>query len=96
MVNLGSRLKTLREQKKLTQVQLADRIGVAPNSISAYEAGIRCPSFENLVKLARIFHVSTDFLLGLEKRHVLDISALGDEEAGFVLELVKLLSKKPT
>lgn len=94
MVDFGIRLKALRETRNMTQAQLADRLGVAPNSVSAYESGLRYPTYENLVKLARIFHVTTDYLLGLEKRNKLDISALNDEEVQFVIELVGLLSRK--
>ena len=64
----------------MTQKDLADRIGVSKSIISSYESGIRYPSYDVIVKMARIFHVSTDYLLGKEKKRVLDSSALTDDE----------------
>lgn len=62
---MGEKLKSLRIEKKLTQKQVADRIGLAISAVSSYESGTRYPSYDVLVKLARIFHVSTDYLLGM-------------------------------
>ena len=56
---MGEKLYSLRIEKKLTQKQLAARIGLAISAVSSYESGSRYPSFETLIKLARIFHVST-------------------------------------
>ena len=58
------RLKKIRENRGLSQSQLADMIGLPPSSISHFENGPRKPSFDNLRKLASALNVSTDFLLG--------------------------------
>lgn len=52
---MGEKLYSLRIEKKLTQKQLAARIGLAISAASSYESGSRYPSFETLIKLARIF-----------------------------------------
>ena len=60
----------LIEQRKLnnyTQRQIADMLGIKQPSYIRYEKGDSEPSFENLVKLADIFDVSIDFLLGREQ-----------------------------
>ena len=74
MREFGNRLRTLRKQKNLTQKQLASQIGVKNSIISFYEMGDRLPSPEIIVKLAAIFHVSADFLMGIDKKEVIDIS----------------------
>ena len=56
----------LRAEKSLSQVQLAEEFGVDKSTIAKYETGERSPDLETLVRLARFFNVSTDFLLGLE------------------------------
>lgn len=61
---LGTRLKYLRTQKKLTQKQLAEKINVTHVSISGYESGNRSPDTDTLQRLADFFEVSTDYLLG--------------------------------
>ena len=58
------RLRTAREQRKLSQGELADRAGLQASAISHFETAGRKPSFENLKKLADALNVSTDFLLG--------------------------------
>lgn len=58
------RLKKTRENRELSQSQLAELIGLPPSSISHFENGPRKPSFDNLKKLAGALHVSIDFLLG--------------------------------
>ena len=94
MVNMGNKLKTLRTQKKLTQKQVADRIGLAISAVSSYEAGTRYPSYEVLIKQARIYHVSTDYLLGMTERRIVDTTGLNEEEVATVSQLVELLKRK--
>ncbi|MGI6012849.1 MAG: helix-turn-helix domain-containing protein [Oscillospiraceae bacterium] len=91
MVNFGNRVKMLRIEKRLTQKQLADQVGVAVSAVSSYESGNRYPSYEVLINLARIFHVSTDYLLGLNKRIEIDVSGLEEEEIDAVTQIVTLL-----
>lgn len=90
IVDLGEKIKSLRKSKNMTQKDLADRIGVSKSIISSYESGIRYPSYDVLVKMARIFHVSTDYLLGIEKKRVLDASALTDDEIEAIKNLIMI------
>lgn len=60
----GKRLKSLREEKELTQKDLADMLGLTPKAISFYELGSREPSGEVLINMARILDTTTDYLLG--------------------------------
>ncbi len=59
-----SRLRTARERRKLSQVELAQRTGLQPSAVSHFEAGRRAPSFDNLKRLANALDVTTDYLLG--------------------------------
>jgi transcriptional regulator with XRE-family HTH domain len=63
-MNYGERLKKLRESKKLSQQQLADRLKINRSTYARYELGQTQPDFETLEKLADFFEVSTDYLLG--------------------------------
>ena len=88
MVDFGEKVKKLRHEKDLTQQQLAELLGVAVSAISSYESGSRYPSYEVLISLARIFHVSTDYLLGLEKLKIVDVSGLDDNEIKVILQMI--------
>lgn len=87
-MNFGNRLKTLRIKKKLTQQQLADLLGLTKSVISAYENGLRYPTYDVLIKIARIFKVSTDFLLGVEIKREIDTSGLTDEQVEALIVLI--------
>lgn len=90
MVNMGTRLKQLRKDNKMTQQQLSEVLGLAISSISSYESGDRKPSYSILRKYAAYFHVTSDYILGIEKKISLDVSDLTKEQ----IDSVKLLITK--
>ncbi len=61
---LSNNLKKLREVKKLTQKNLSEMLGVGISTVSGWESGYRHPDVEILVKIADLFDVSVDSLLG--------------------------------
>ncbi len=67
IVELGEKIKELRIGCGLTQKQLADKIGVATNTVSQYESGKYKTSIDVLVNLAVELDTTTDYLLGLER-----------------------------
>lgn len=62
---LAEKLTLSRKNNKLSQAQAAKHVNVSPSAISAYEHGESTPSLEILIKLAGLYHVSTDYLLGI-------------------------------
>ena len=61
---LSERLKLLREEKELTQQQMAEAIFSTQQKVSNYENGLVEPDFETLVRLADFFDTSADYILG--------------------------------
>ena len=61
----AERLKELRRDKNIGQVELARFIGVSKGTISLWENGLREPTLSNIVSLAKFFDVTTDILIGL-------------------------------
>lgn len=94
MVDFGSTLKTLRLREGMTQAQLAQKLGLTKSVISAYETGLRLPSYDILIHIAKIFGVSTDYLLGLEQRKEIDLSGLSQEEIDALLNLIRAMKQK--
>ncbi|AJW76948.1 repressor [Marinitoga sp. 1197] len=64
---LKDRLKKLRQDKGLTQEELAKKLNITRKSISAYETGRATPSPEMLKVIAEFFNVTTDYLLGIDE-----------------------------
>lgn len=93
-VDFGQRLKELRVQAGMTQLQLAQRMGVTKSVVSFYELQERTPSPDILVKLSGIFKVSTDYLLGLDPRETIDISGLSREDIAIMRALAESLRRK--
>ncbi len=79
---IADTIKSLRETVNMTQADLAKKLNITRSSVNAWEMGISVPSTALIVELAQFFHVSTDYLLGLEHNLSLDISALDDTEVG--------------
>jgi len=94
MVCFGGILKKLRLQERMTQQQLAQKLGVTKSVVSYYELQERYPSPEILIKLASVFHVTTDYLLGLETREIIDLSGLDEDDIATVKQMVSALRKK--
>ena len=93
MLNMGERLKQLRINNNLTQRQVGQRIGVAISAVSSYETGVRYPTYESLVKLSRLYNVTTDYLIGLTDRNLIDLSELEEDEVALINSMVRALRK---
>lgn len=94
MVNFGERLRLLRRSKKWTQKDLAARLGITKSVISAYETSLRYPSYDILIRIAAIFKVSTDYLLGVEKENSFNTSGLSPENEQLIRQLIDALRDK--
>lgn len=92
-MNFGDKLKELRKSHNLTQRELAERLNVAKSVVSYYESGDRFPSYDVLIRISRTFHVTTDYLLGVERRRMIDVSGLSEENIDVVMGVVKALQK---
>lgn len=94
MVNFGEKLRELRTSFGMTQAELASRLRVTKSVVSYYELHERTPSPDVLIKLADIFHVSTDYLLGVEQRKMIDVSGLSEADIKLILMTVESLREK--
>lgn len=72
----NQRIRELRVSQNMSQVELARRLGVTKQSVSNWENDNIMPSIELLIRIARVFGVSTDYLLGMTDTETLDVSGL--------------------
>lgn len=63
---LGKRIMALRKAAGMTQEQVAERLGVSPQAVSKWENDVSCPDVTMIPRIAQLFNVSTDELLGLK------------------------------
>ena len=93
-IMVADRIKGLREQRGLTQTELAKLLGITRSSVNAWEMGISIPSTQYIVELSLIFKVSTDYLLGVDKSASIDVSGLDEKDIEVVHNLVEHLRNK--
>ena len=92
--DFGYRLKNLRQQHHLTHTQVANRLNLSKTSISGYENNVKTPSQDVLIKLAGLYRVSTDYLLGLDDEEMISVEGLTRQQRRLVEELVRMLQEK--
>ncbi len=76
---LGQRIMELRSVRSWSQVEVAKRLGVAKQTVSNWENENIQPSIEMLIRLSKLFHVSTDYLLGIDAATQLNVDGLPPE-----------------
>lgn len=86
--------KELRISKNLTQTQLAERMWVKKSIISAYETDARPPSLDMLIKYAKEFNVTTDYLLGLQEHKFINVDSLTDQQINILNSIILEFSKE--
>lgn len=90
---LCERIKELRIANNYSQVDLARLLGVTKQSISNWENNNIMPSVEMLVKIAKLFSVSTDYMLGLDDKKYIMVDGLTEEEISHVRLIIKDITK---
>ena len=85
---LNKRIKQLRIERGLSQVDLAEKLGVSKQSISNWENDNIQPSIEMLLKISRIFSVSTDYLLGEDSREFIEITGLKKQYIAHIQQII--------
>ena len=85
----ADRIKALRESRGWTQAELARRMNMTRNGINSWEQGLSMPSPQSLVDLARLFSVSTDYLLGVEKHNTVNVTGLDEKDVALIAQLAE-------
>jgi len=85
---LNENIKELRIAHGMNQVEFGKHVGVTKQCVSNWENDNVLPSVEMLVKIANVFGVSTDFLLGISKTKTIDVSLLTEEQCAHIHLLI--------
>ncbi len=87
----AERIKILRTARGWTQAELARRLGITRNGVNSWEQGLSMPSPAFLVELAKVFSVSTDYLLGIERLESINVTGLEEQDVAVLSELADRL-----
>lgn len=91
---IADRIKLLREEHKLTQADLAKKLGITRSGVNAWEMGISVPSTQYIVELANLFGVSTDYLLGLKSTVTINAAGLSESDIQLLNTIAAYLRSK--
>jgi transcriptional regulator with XRE-family HTH domain len=107
-MTISNRIRQLRQERRWSQAELGERLGVHQKQVSAYERGVNLPSTEALIKLAEVFDVTLDYLafeargqpaaLNIQDRELLrrfeELDTLSAQEKTLAKEILDLVILK--
>ena len=88
-MQIGERIGYLRAREGISQAGLAKALGATRAAVNAWEMGISNPNMQSLIDLAEYFHVSMDYLLGMDSRGQVSIATLNQREKEIVVNLIR-------
>lgn len=94
MLKIAERVQYLRARHGLSQAELAKKLGVTRSAINSWESYDSVPSVEKISKMAKIFNVTSDYIIGLSHDVTVDISNLSTNEQDVVFRMVECLENK--
>ncbi|MBU3875476.1 helix-turn-helix domain-containing protein [Faecalicatena sp. AGMB00832] len=92
-MRFAAMLKELREEKGITQSELADQLGITRSTVAGYETKGKQPDYERLIEIARFFDVSVDYLLTGYEYYPISIEGSPKHSLKRLLKVYASLSK---
>ena len=91
---LGKRINEQRAAMGWSQVQLAEKLSVSKQTVSNWENENIQPSIEMLVRVSKLFHVSTDYLLGLDSAQTINVDGLPRTFVAHITQIIEDYKQK--
>lgn len=89
LFTLADRIKALRIRTGMTQSEVARLLGLSRSGVNAWEMGLSVPSTQYIVELAKVFGISTDYLLGLENTSTISVKGLSQKQVSVLLDTIE-------
>lgn len=91
---IHERIKMLREQYNYSQADLAKKLGIVRTSVLAWENQTSVPAMKHIIAMAKLFRISTDYLLEVDNKRTLSLEGLNDEEITIICNLLNYFDKE--
>ncbi len=92
-ISFGNRLKNLRKSRGITQSELAETLEVTQQTVGFWENGVSIPSVETVIKAAKYFGVTIDYLLCVDDRPMIDAAGLNEHDISAVQTIITYIRK---
>ena len=89
LFTLADRIKALRIRTGMTQSEVARLLGLSRSGVNAWEMGLSVPSTQYIVELAKVFDITTDYLLGLENTSTISVKGLSQKQVSVLLDTIE-------
>lgn len=86
---ISDKIRELREQAGYSQAQLAKRLNVTRSSVNAWEMGISMPTTQYVIAMSKLFHVSADYILGIQNAKSISLDGYTEREITIIRDLLK-------
>ena len=91
---ISERIRALRDKASISQSELAKRLSVTRASVNAWESGLSAPTAYYIVEMAKLFHVSADYLLEIDSAEHISLAGLTKDEIRILYELLSYFDKR--
>ncbi|MBQ6794688.1 MAG: helix-turn-helix transcriptional regulator [Clostridia bacterium] len=91
---IHERIKMLREQYNYSQADLANKLGIARTSVLAWENQTSVPAMKHIIAMAKLFRISTDYLLEVDNKRTLSLDGLTEEEIAIICNILNYFDKE--
>ncbi len=88
------RIKQLRVESGYSQSDIAKKLGISRSSVNAWEMGLSTPTTPYIIELSKLFHVTTDYLLGIESQKVVILDGYKQSEIEVLYNLIKYFDEQ--
>lgn len=85
---ISDRIRELREKTGMSQSQLAKKLDVTRSSVNAWEMGLSTPTTQYVVAMAQLFHVTADYLLGMESSKTISLNGYNDNQIKLIFSIL--------
>ena len=89
LFTLADRIKALRIRTGMTKSEVARLLGLSRSGVNAWEMWLSVPSTQYIVELAKVFDISTDYLLGLENTSTISVKGLSQKQVSVLLDTIE-------
>jgi len=93
-MTLSEKIKILRDKNGYTQSELAKKVGLTRSAVNAWEMSNAIPSTEIIIKLAKIFGVTTDYLLGVDNEEKISVKDLNPKEIDSIQNVINCIRER--
>lgn len=90
---ISERIKELRARSNMSQVKLAKALNVSRSTVNAWEMDLSMPTIKYVIEMAKLFNVTSDYILELDNSNVISLSTLNEKQVKAIMNIIDCFKK---